>query len=71
MTIREPGVDPSVRPLITFLMGPLFVLVGVYMIKSGPLPGQTRSLHLQLGGTAILVGLVIISAGLFMPSPVA
>ena len=64
-------MDPSVRPFITFVMGPLFILMGLYMIKAGPLPGQRNELHWQLGGTAVLVGVVIISAGIFMPAPVA
>lgn len=50
-------------------MGPLFVLMGLYMIKAGPLPGQTRTLHWQLGGAAIAVGVIVVAVGLVAPTP--
>jgi hypothetical protein len=63
-------VDPSIRPYVIFLMAPVFILMGIYMIKAGPLPGQSKSLHWQLGATAIVVGLVILWVGIAAPVPV-
>ncbi len=60
-------MDPSVRPLVIWIMAPLFVALGLYLAMGRPLPGQTRVLHVQLGVGAILMGAFVAVAGMLAP----
>ena len=60
-------MDPSVRPYFILLLAPLFVGLGLYLALGRRLPGQTQTLHVQLGVGSIIMGVLTVVAGLFAP----
>jgi hypothetical protein len=60
-------VDPATRLGVVALLAPLFVGLGLYLALGRPLPGQTGSLHKQLGIGSALMGVFVAVAGWLAP----
>ncbi len=60
-------MDPSVRPLFVLLMAPIFIALGLYLALGRRLPGQTPTLHIQLGVGSMIMGVLTLLAGVFAP----